>query len=515
MGHRPDEERSRVLLIGAGHFQTPDLDDIDAVGPGLDRLRSALTGAPTGVFSADPERLRALTDPATPRQVFDAFFQAAETAEDVLLVYYAGHGLLDRFGKLHLAVRESDPHQPVGNAVEFSRLKQEMEAAPAATRILILDCCYSGQAVGRQSTTTPTQAAAQATAQVIDNAPVTGMYVLTSADHQSESRFVRGEPTTAFTGALLRALQPQEHRATELRELYPRIEAELARRDMPTPQTTSGNSSGDLVVRLPGDHTLAAPPPSPPPPNPGRRSRVAVAVATAGIIATIGFLTSLNGGQGSDGTPTTQPPLPTTPPTTTVAETADVVFTDDFSNPTLDPQKWKPSNKPDIIRPADGHLLMSVRPGAGVDEARLSPTTLPRPFTDVRFTLTIPPYAHGGQGGGAFVVNPDSAQPQILTFGPSPSGASIYPITCDRPRCRLGVYDDFTEASDTNVVRVTYDKTIAVEIVRRDGRLQFLADGIPIGASAIDPGPLTGFRFNATAGGAESWDVQIDDLVVQ
>lgn len=172
MGRKPDKLRSRVLLIGAGRFVSPDLDDIGAVGAGLDQLRSALTAAPTGVFSAEPAQLHVLRDPANQRAVFDAFFQAARSAEDVLFVYYAGHGILDRSGKLHLAVEESDPHQPVGNSVDFTMLKDEMDTAQAAVRVLILDCCYSGQAVGRLSAATPAQSAADATAQVVDDETV-------------------------------------------------------------------------------------------------------------------------------------------------------------------------------------------------------------------------------------------------------------------------------------------------------------------------------------------------------
>ena len=58
-------------------------------------------------------------------------------------------------------------------------------------------------------------------------------------------------------------------------------------------------------------------------------------------------------------------------------------------------------------------------------------------------------------------------------------------------------------------------ETVGIEIVRKDGRLLYLADGVQIGASKDDPGPLTGFWFAASAGADESWDVLIDDLAVR
>jgi hypothetical protein len=191
------------------------------------------------------------------------------------------------------------------------------------------------------------------------------------------------------------------------------------------------------------------------------------------------------------------------------------VFADDFSSADLDPRKWQPSNRPDVIRPADGHLLLSARPGAAVDQASLLPTTLLRPFSGARFSVTITTYATGGPGEVEFVVNPAGEQPQVLSIGASPSGAKIYPLTCDAPPCHIGVYDDFTPQGNIPAMHVAYDEPIAIEVVRRDGHLQFFANGSPVGATEDDPGPLTGFQFSATSGPAESWDVKIDDLVLQ
>ncbi len=50
------------------------------------------------------------------------------------------------------------------------------------------------------------------------------------------------------------------------------------------------------------------------------------------------------------------------------------------------------------------------------------------------------------------------------------------------------------------------------EIAREDGRLVYRFDGREVGATAIDPGPLTEFWFSVSCGDEESWDVHIDDL---
>lgn len=149
MARRPDPTRSRVLLIGATRFSSPGLDNIPEIRSGLHRLRRALTDPGRGVF--DPVTCTVVEPARTLRDVVDPFYAAVQSAEDVLLVYYAGHGILDREAKLHLAVEESDPQRPFGNSVDFGVLKREMERADARLRILWLDCCYSGQAIGSQS----------------------------------------------------------------------------------------------------------------------------------------------------------------------------------------------------------------------------------------------------------------------------------------------------------------------------------------------------------------------------
>ena len=332
MGRRPDRERSRILLVGASRFRSPLLPDIPAVEPGVDELRKILTDPGAGVFAGDGEHCSYVRNPHTQRDVFDSFFTAAAQADDVLLVYYAGHGLLDRDGHLHLAVEESDPQQPIGNSVEFEKLKHAMETSPARLRVLLLDCCYSGQALGRQGGDADDDVET-AVAQVIDDEIAEGMFVLTSSDRQTKSRFVPGERMTAFTGALLRALTARPDNEVLLRDLYPHVAAELQRRKMPPPQTTAGNSSGSLVVRKPGANGQG---PTSAKPVPTRRRAM---IATLGISVLAAAATGI-GWVTSDG-PTSAPNPPTVAPSSSPAPVvgttspsspaaADVVFADDF-----------------------------------------------------------------------------------------------------------------------------------------------------------------------------------------
>ena len=82
---------TRVLLVGTGrHPDGSALPAIPQVRPSIEALAAALrerAGVPA-------ENLRVLADPASPLEFGSAVARAAAEATDVLLVHYAGHGLI-------------------------------------------------------------------------------------------------------------------------------------------------------------------------------------------------------------------------------------------------------------------------------------------------------------------------------------------------------------------------------------------------------------------------------------
>lgn len=70
------------------------------------------------------------------------FRQAAR--DDLVLLYFSGHGILDALGRLYLALAETDVDLPVATALRAEDLRDLMETARCRRQVLILDCCYSG-----------------------------------------------------------------------------------------------------------------------------------------------------------------------------------------------------------------------------------------------------------------------------------------------------------------------------------------------------------------------------------
>ncbi|WP_331738827.1 caspase family protein [Streptomyces sp. NBC_01276] len=229
----PHGPSSRAVLIGASRFADGDLPAIPAVRNDLDALHRALTHPRHGLLA--PEHCHVLSDPGDQRAVGAALERAAGEAVDMLLVYYAGHGLLDDDGRLHLALTGTDPARPGFTSVPLELVQRDLARARAHARVLLLDCCFSGRAVA---------AMAGPHTAVAGQVDLTGTYTLTSTTSTAPSHAPPGARHTAFTAALLDALAREE--PLTLDGIYRHVDRELAGLGLPRPQRRSVNAAGDL-----------------------------------------------------------------------------------------------------------------------------------------------------------------------------------------------------------------------------------------------------------------------------
>ncbi|WP_251063955.1 caspase family protein [Streptomyces sp. ISL-44] len=137
----------RVVLIGTGtHRSGSSLPDVAAVRTSVTDLARCLIercGLPG-------QSLSTLLDPADPEVLDAAIREAAAQAEDVLVLYYVGHGVRSPSGELHLATRATKDlarKRAAAQALSLSEINDVLRSSCRARRILvILDCCFSGLA---------------------------------------------------------------------------------------------------------------------------------------------------------------------------------------------------------------------------------------------------------------------------------------------------------------------------------------------------------------------------------
>ncbi|WP_051877322.1 caspase family protein [Streptomyces natalensis] len=267
----PHGPTSRAVLIGTSRFGHTGLPDIPSVEANLGALKAALTDPAHGLLA--PEHCRVVSDPSDQAAVGAALSWAVREAEDLLLVYYAGHGVLDGDGQLHLALVHTDVENIGFTAVPIELLKRHVGEALARSRVLLLDCCFSGRAVSAMAE--PTNLAV---GQLDLSLDVSGTYVLTSTTKTAPAHAPSGARYTAFTGALLESLGAPA--ALTLDEIHRAVDRTLHSRGLPRPQRRSAGGAGSLaLVRGPVGTPGAVPPPPRPsaPPSPPPFSPVAPA----------------------------------------------------------------------------------------------------------------------------------------------------------------------------------------------------------------------------------------------
>lgn len=64
--------------------------------------------------------------------------------DDLLLLYYSGHGIKDDYGDLYLAVRDTDADLLDSSAIEAAFIRRQVDKCQSRRNVILLDCCYSG-----------------------------------------------------------------------------------------------------------------------------------------------------------------------------------------------------------------------------------------------------------------------------------------------------------------------------------------------------------------------------------
>jgi hypothetical protein len=243
--------RKLALIIGNSQYQDAGLAKLAAPDVDVRALAEVLRTPHIGAFDEVTPLLN--EGLANVRRAIAQFFDRKHR-DDLLFLYFSGHGVRDEQGHLYLAVRDTERAVLAGTAIEASYVTTRMDRSASKRLVLVLDCCHSGAfGLGSKSA----QVSTVGTASAFEGSG-RGRVVLTATDSTQyawEGDQVIGEvENSLFTHYLIEGLRSgdadidQDGQIT-IDELYDYIyEHVLNETPKQTPGKWTFGQQGDIVI---------------------------------------------------------------------------------------------------------------------------------------------------------------------------------------------------------------------------------------------------------------------------
>ncbi|MBP7694111.1 MAG: SUMF1/EgtB/PvdO family nonheme iron enzyme [Anaerolineales bacterium] len=129
-----------ALLIGNTTYDDEALQKLKAPAADVRALAELLMAPDIGGYAVTT----LLDEPAYVAQRAIGAFLARRRPDDLVLLYFTGHGVLDPQGRLWLALKDTERELPTATGIGAAWLKDQMDGSRARQQLLLLDCCHSG-----------------------------------------------------------------------------------------------------------------------------------------------------------------------------------------------------------------------------------------------------------------------------------------------------------------------------------------------------------------------------------
>ncbi len=130
-----------ALLVGCDEYQDSAFSKLNYPRKDVARLKAIFDDPQLGYFDETSALINGAAE--TVRRSLERFARQAQKG-DLLLLYFSGHGKLDRSGKLALIMATTDGQYLMSTALGSDEIKRYFNNSNASQKVIILDCCHSG-----------------------------------------------------------------------------------------------------------------------------------------------------------------------------------------------------------------------------------------------------------------------------------------------------------------------------------------------------------------------------------
>lgn len=238
-----------ALIIGNNKYDDPKLAQLKTPAADSQALAKVLDDKTIGSFD---EVTPVINQTETMVRRIISSFLTNKKSDDLVLLYFSGHGILDDRGRLYLALRDTQVNLLKATSIPSSFVADEMDSCRSKRQILVLDCCHSG-AFGRG-----TKGEQKAVTETTFEGSGFGRVVLTASDSTQYAfegdQVIKQTELSLFTHFLLEGLKTGEADINNDGHIsldewydytYTKVISETPKQ---VPHKWSYNQQGDLII---------------------------------------------------------------------------------------------------------------------------------------------------------------------------------------------------------------------------------------------------------------------------
>ena len=240
-----------ALIIANDQYEDESLSKLEAPKYDAYALAEVLGDPETSNFYV---QLAVNKKSHTVNQLIETFFNKRKR-DDLLLLYFSGHGIKDEDGKLYFATPNTKCDRLMSTAVAASFVNELMRKTRSRSQVLLLDCCYSG-AFAKGMIAKSGSAIGTTVGTYFQGR---GRVVLTASDSMQyafeEDKLVeKGSVNSIFTSAIVEGIRTWEADSNNdnrisIHELYDYIDSYVQERTPnQQPVMWSFNTQGEMII---------------------------------------------------------------------------------------------------------------------------------------------------------------------------------------------------------------------------------------------------------------------------